>query len=121
MRRTRGQSVLAGAFALLALNAWAQALLAVVGRQSDPAPLIALQALVGAAAAAAAWGSWTAARWAPLAALAYGIATAGMLAALPSLLALPADAWAGLWTGMAGVLVFAAVAAWRLRRLAATR
>jgi hypothetical protein len=83
---------------------------------NDPPALVALQTLVGATGAAAAWGSWTGARWATAAALLYGVATAGLLAALTPILGLPADARGGLLRAAAGVLVFAAAAAWYLRR-----
>jgi hypothetical protein len=116
MRRSRGRIALAIVFALLALNAWAQVVLVPLGRVNDPPALVALQTLVGATGAAAAWGSWTGARWATAAALLYGVATAGLLAALTPILGLPADARGGLLRAAAGVLVFAAAAAWYLRR-----
>ena len=103
-------------FALLALNAWAQVVLAQLGDSSDPATLVVLQVLVGAAAAAAAAGSWSGARWAPAASVLYGLVTAGMIVALEPILGLGRDARNGLWTGGAVVLLFGLSAAWYLRR-----
>ena len=116
-RRFDGSLVLAVVFALFALNAWAQVALVAVGRSDDPPALTGFQALVGAAGAAAAWGSWIRARWAPSAAIAYGVATAAMLVLLAPLLDLGAEARGGLWIGASAVLVFALSSAWYLRRL----
>ena len=104
-------------FALLALNAWAQVALVVLGRSDDPPLLTAWQTLVGAAGAAAAWGSWTAARWAPAAAATYGVVTAGMVIALEPMLALEADARGGLWVGAAVVFALGVGSAWYLHRI----
>lgn len=117
MKRTIGQIVLTVLFALLALNAWAQVVLFLLGRADDPASLMGLQFASGATAAAASWGSWTTARWSPAAALSHGVATAGMLFALPALLGLPAEARGGIRTGAAMVFLFSALAAWYLRRI----
>ena len=116
MRRPRGRVALAVVFALLALNALAQLALVALGHSDDPPTLIVLQTLVGMLAAAAARGSWAGAQWAPWAALAYGLVTAGMLVALVPLLELGRDARGGIWFGAACVLVFALWAAWYLRR-----
>lgn len=116
MRPPRGRAVLAVVFWILALNAFAQVLLRLGGGSSDPAPLVGLQVLIGAAATAAGWGSWAARRWAPWAALAHGLVTAGMLLALMPLLDLGREARGGLWTGAAAVLLFDGWAAWYLRR-----
>ena len=119
MRRSRGRIALAVVFGLLALNAWAQVALVPLGRSDDPAALVALQTMIGAAGAAAAWGCWRGARWAPAAAAAYGVATAGMLLALAPLLGLPADARGGLGVGAATALLFGLWSAWYARRHAA--
>ena len=116
MRRSRGTVVLAIAFTLFALNALAQVALALVGRSDDPAALSLLQVAIGLTSLAAARGSWTGARWAPVAALIYGLSTATILAALGPLLDLSADARGGLWVGAGGVLAFGLGAAWYLRR-----
>jgi hypothetical protein len=116
MRRSRGRVVLAVAFGLFALSAWIQVVLVPLGRSGDPPALTLLQAVVGTAAAMAARGSWGGARWAPWAALAYGVTSAGMLAALGPLLELPVDARTSIWWGALIVLLFTAFAAWYLRR-----
>lgn len=113
--RSRGRATLAFVLALLALNAWAQVVLVPLGRSDDPPALTALQLLIGAAAAAAAWGSWRATRWAAAAAALWATLTAGMLVALPRMLALPADARGGILTGAGIVLAFGLWAAWFLR------
>ena len=106
-------------FALLALNAWVQVVLTALGRSDDPAALLALQVLSGAAAAAAAVGIWRGARWAPGAALSYGVVTGCMIAALEPILGLEREARTGLWMGAVIVLLFSAGSAWYLRRSAA--
>ena len=116
MRRSWGRVALAVVFALLALNAWAEVALVLLGHSDEPVALTVLKTLGGLAAAAAAWGGWAGARWAPGAAAGYGLLTAGMLVALDPLLDLGPDARAGLWTGAAAVLGFALWAAWYLRR-----
>lgn len=116
MRRPRSITVLSVVFALLALNAWAQVVLAASGDSRDPLALILLQAAVGSAAAAAAWGSWRMRRWSPHAAIVYGVVTAAMLLALDPLLDLGPDARSGLWTFAVVVLLLGTVAAWYLRR-----
>jgi len=71
---------------------------------------------IGLTSLAAARGSWTGARWAPVAALLSGLSTATMLVALAPLLDLPADSRGGLWVGAAAVQAFGLGAAWYLRR-----
>jgi hypothetical protein len=116
MRRARAQVAFAVLFAVLTLNAWVQVVFVALGRSDDPPALMALQTLVGATAAGAAWGSWTSARWAPAVALLYGIVTGAMLLSLGPLLALEPQARGGLWTGAAAVFAFALGSAWYLRR-----
>jgi hypothetical protein len=117
MRRSPARIALAVAFVLLALNALGQVVAVPLGHSSDPPVLIALQAVIGVAGLVAAWATWTAARWAPVAALGFGLASAGMLVALPSLLGLEAEARSGIWTGAAAVFVFSVFSAWYLRRV----
>ena len=117
MRRTRGQVVLVVVFAVLTLNAWGQVVLVALGYSNDPLTLVALQALIGTAGAAASWGTWRAARWAPAAGAMYGMVTAVMLLALGPLLALEPEARRGLWAGAVGVLAFGLWSAWYIRRL----
>jgi hypothetical protein len=114
MRRPIGRIVLAIVFGLLSLNAWWQ--VADNASSGSPAMLIALQVVCGVFAAVTAWGSWTGARWAPAAALLYGVAAAGMVAGLGPMLGLPAEERGGLWTGAAVILAFALLSAWWLRR-----
>lgn len=115
-RRPRGRIVVAAIFLLLAINALAQVALVLFGGGSDPTLLTMLQVLVGMTALATAWGSWTGARWSPAAAVLYGVMTSSMLAALPRLLRLPAEARFGIVVGAIGVLAFSLAMAWYLRR-----
>ena len=117
MRRPAGRVLLAAMFAAFALNALAQVALALTGRSSDPPMLTALQIAIGLAGTVAAWGCWTAARWVPVAALLYGVATAAMLLSLGPLLEVEDEARRGLWTGAVGVMGFSVASAWYLRRL----
>ena len=119
--RSVGSIVLTVIFALLAANAWVQVALVPLGESRDPATLMVLQLLVGATAAATAFASWVGARWGPLAALAYGLVTAGMIVSLQHILDLGPDTATGLWTGGAMVVLFALVTAWYLRREVARR
>ena len=105
MRRRPVLIIQAVVFGLLGLNAWGQVVSVLLGRSDDPPVLTALQFAVGAAGVAAAWGIWKQAEWAWVAAIAYGVVTAGMLLALPALLELPADARTGIWGGAAVVMV----------------
>ena len=114
--RPRAVTVLTVVFALLALNAWSQVVLAAADRDGDPLVLMLLQTAVGAAAAATAWGSWKMRWWAPHAAIGYGVVTAAMLLALDPLLDLGPQARSGLWTGAVVVLLLGSIAAWYLRR-----
>jgi hypothetical protein len=108
----RTASIILGiVFGVLALNAWTQVLRVAFGLSKIPATLTGLQFASGLTAVATAWGSWRRTRWTSGAALAYGVVTAGMLFALPSLLHLPADARSGIWAGSAVVLLFALLCA----------
>ena len=111
MRRKPLGLVLGAIFGVLALIDWAQVLLALLGRSDNPSTLIALHFGTGAAAAASGWGSWRRKPWTPIAAVTYGVLTAALLLALPSLLNLPLDARAGLRAGAAAVLLFALLSA----------
>ena len=116
MRRPVGRIVVAVIFGLLALNAWAQVLLVPLGRSDDPAMLTLLQVLVGTSAALAAVGSWRGARWAPAAAVAYGIITGAMIVLLDPLLDIGPEGRSGLWLGALLVLLVSLGFAWYLRR-----
>jgi hypothetical protein len=116
MRRSVSGVVLAVVFGIAALSAWREAAVDAFGDSGVPAMLVALQTITGVAAAATAWGSWVGARWAPVAAVSYGVIAAGMILALGPMLDLSAEDRSGLWTGALAVLVFTLVCAWWLRR-----
>ena len=111
MARRPVSIILSVIFGLLALTALGQVLLVALGGSDEPGTLIVLKMGIGLTAAATAWGSWRRARWTSGAAIAYGVITASMLAALPSLLGLPADARFGIWTGGAAAMLFALLCA----------
>jgi len=115
MRRSIGRILLAAVFGLLTLNAAWQVALAATG-SGGPPTITGLQVLVGATAAAAGYGSWIGARWAPASAVLYGVIAGGMIVSLGPLLDLPAESRNGLWTGGAVVLAFGLGSAWWLRR-----
>ena len=115
-RPPRGHRVVATIFVVLALNAWLQVLFVLLGRSADSTALTAWQVIIGALAAATAWSAWRGLRWAPASAVAYGVVTAAMLVALPSLLDLEREARGGIWTGAAVVLAGAVWVAWYLAR-----
>lgn len=116
MARSRGSIILVVVFTLFGLNAWVQVINSIIGGSDDPMALVILQTLVGTAGIAAAWGSWSGARWAPVAAMSYGVVTAAMLASLGPLLDLTAEEMRGIWIGAAVVLLFGLWAGWYLRR-----
>lgn len=130
MRRTAGESAprfqrsriaIAVLFLLVSLNAWMQAAQEAMGRSDETLALTLLQVLVGATAMAAAYGSWSGARWAPWAALAWGMVTAGLILALDPLLDLGAEARRGLRIGAVVVLLLGCAAGWFLHRALAPR
>ena len=111
MSRTKVAKILSVAFAILAVNAWGQVVQAAQGNSSDSPALVALQGAIGLTAALTAWGGWRVALWTWKAAIAYGVVTACMLAALPFLLGLAAEERSGIWTGAAAILVFSLLCA----------
>jgi hypothetical protein len=110
-RRPVGRIIVAVLFALLAVNALKETFWS-----DGPRQLRILQAFVGALGAATAWGAWTAARWSPVLAAAYGFVGGAMVVALGPMLDLPAEARGGLWVGGAVVLLIGLASAWYLRR-----
>jgi peptidoglycan/LPS O-acetylase OafA/YrhL len=106
---------LAVLFGILALTAWVQVVSTGVGGWHEPPALPVLHFAIGAAGAAASWGSWRRSRWASIAAAAYGVLTGALLLILRPLLSLPDQARAGLWTGAAAVVVFSMLCAAYLR------
>lgn len=115
MRRSRGRIAVAIVFALLALNAWSQAIFVLLGRSDDPPMLTLLQVLSGASAMLTAVGSWSAARWSPAAAVSYGVITGGMIVLLDPLLDIGPEGRSGLWFGALIVLMVSLGLAWFLR------
>ena len=108
--------VLFGAFAASDLSQVAEVL---TGHASQPTPLAIEHALAGAAGGAAAVGLWRGARWTAAAVVAWGLATAVLLATLPAVLGLPREARPGIWTGAAIVLLITLAVtryAWRRGR-----
>ena len=116
MRPTRGRVILAVLFALLAADAWRQVIFDGVLAVNEPRLLTALKAVAGTAALAAAWGSWRGARWAPVAAIAWGCAIAALLVALEPVLGLGHEARTGLWIQAVALLACSIGAAWYLGR-----
>jgi hypothetical protein len=116
MSRSRGSIILVVVFTLFGLNAWVQVINAIIGGSDDPTALVILQTLVGTAGIAAAWATWSGARWAPVAAMTYGVVTAAMLASLGPLLDLAAEETRGIWIGAVAALLFGLWAGWYLRR-----
>ena len=111
-----GLMLVALLFAVAAGSALMQVVMAATGGSDDPAPLVALQLVSGLFAAAAAVGAWRRARWSSIACVGYGITTAVMLALLPHLLGLEAEARRGIFSGAAVVLLFSVAAAWYVHR-----
>jgi hypothetical protein len=119
MRRPAGCVVLALVFAVLGGGAWVQVFINFVS--NEPRALVAFHLCLAITGTAAAVGSWTMARWAPIAALLYGATTAGLLLSLTSILKLDPGEGSGLRTGAAVVLAFTLWAAWYLRRSSRAR
>ena len=117
--RTVGRVVLALVFAVLGGGAWVQTFINFFS--NEPRALVAFHLLLAITGTAAAVGSWTMARWAPIAVLLYGATTVGLLLSLTSILKLDSDAGSGLRTGAAVVLVLSVWAAWYLRRSSRAR
>jgi hypothetical protein len=113
-RRPRGRTALALVFAVLGVGAWVQTFINLFS--NEPRALSVFHFLLAITVTAAAVGSWTMARWAPIAALLYGATTASLLLSLTSILKLDPSAGGGLQTGAALAMLFAIWAAWYLRR-----
>jgi hypothetical protein len=116
IRRPIGRIALAIVFGFFAIAAWMQVVFVPLGMTGDPLVLTLLQAVMGLAATAAAWGSWAGRRWAPWAALLYALVTAGMLIVLGPLLGLPPESRHGLRIGAVTVVLLGLAAGWYLGR-----
>jgi len=119
MRRGAGRIVLALVFAVLGGGAWVQAFITFFSNERRA--LVAFHLCLAIAGSATAVGSWTMARWAPIAALLYGATTVGLLLSLTSILKLDPGEGSGLRIGAAIVVVFTLWAAWYLRRSSRAR
>ncbi|MDQ6633217.1 MAG: hypothetical protein M3Z10_00470 [Gemmatimonadota bacterium] len=115
-RRPIGRLLLAIVFALCAISAWMQVVFVPLSLTRDPLVLTLLQAIMGLAATAAAWGSWAGRRWAPWAALLYALVTAGVLIVLGPLLGLSAESRHELRIGSVSVVLLGLAAGWYLGR-----
>jgi len=115
-KRTIADIVLTAVFLLVSVNAWAQVVLLMLRTSGDLAALTTLQIIIGGSASAAAWGTWSLARWASTAALVYGLSSATMLWALPLVYASSPGMRPDFSMGAVGVAAFAAVSAWYLSR-----
>jgi hypothetical protein len=107
--------VLALVFGVLGIGAWVQVFINLFSH--EPRALGVFHVLLAITGTAAAIGSWSMARWAPIAATLYGVVTASLLLSLTSILNLdPSGDAGGLRTGAAIVLALSLWAAWYLRR-----
>ena len=114
--RSWGRIVVAVLYAVLAAAAANEAFLIFTGSDDSPRAIGSLQAVVAAAGFAAAWGSWSGARWAFIAALAYGVTVCTLLLSLGPILDLGADERGGIMVGAAIMAAVSLAAAWYLRR-----
>ena len=108
--------VLALLFCISSVNQFVQVPREFIGANALPA-LGAWHLAAGLPGLATAVGAWTAARWAWVAALAWGAGTAGLILSLQSLLQLPDDQSQGFLPAAAIVVALALLAAWYLRRV----
>lgn len=115
-RPPRGRMMLAVVYGLLSLSAWIQVGGDLFGTGDEQRMLTGLQAMTATSAALAAWAIWAGMRWAPAAAILYGVIAGGMVASLGHLVDMPANERGGLWTGTVFILGFALWSAWWLRR-----
>ncbi len=111
--------MLALVFAVLGVGAWVRVFINFFSHETHA--LGAFHLCLAITGTAAAVGSWTRARWAPIAALLYGATTVGLLLSLTSILKLDPSAGSGVRTGAAIVAAFTLWAAWYLRRSSSAR
>ena len=117
-RRPVGLTLLAAVFGLASASAIREVADYFMSGRGDPPALVALQVATATTGALAAVGIWRRARWAPLAALSYGVVAATLVVLLGPILDLAAEERKGLWSGAAGILVFALLSAWYVRHVA---
>jgi hypothetical protein len=115
-RRPPGVLLLAAFFAAVAASDLWQVAQFMVDRNAELPVLVAVHGVLGLVGAATAAAVWRRSSSAPWLAAAWGVLTAALLVALPSVLGLPPEARSGLWVSAAAVLVVAGLAAWYLRR-----
>lgn len=103
--RRLGLFIVILAFALLTLNSWGQFVLAALGQMGQPRLLTILHLLGGAAAYAAAYGTWRRRRWAAWAALSWGVILAVLIVAVGPTTGMPPEERRGLIPGALSVLM----------------
>lgn len=116
MHRSVWRKLLVVLFTLLALDGYAEATRHFLTPQDVPTELFWLQLGAGTLALASAVGLWRGAWWGAVVILAWGVEVAAMLVLLTPILALDAQASAGLWPGAAVMLVIAGLCAWYAAR-----
>jgi hypothetical protein len=108
-------------FAFFALQAWGEVARVVLQRASKPATISLLQLFGGAAAYAAAIGTFRRRPWAWRASIAWGLLTTALLMSLGPLLDLPAEARPGLAISAVSILLLSAGLALYLRSVIKAR
>ncbi len=93
------------AFALLTLNSWGQFVMAALGQMRQPRLLTVLHLVGGAAAYAAAYGTWRRRRWAAWASAAWGVILAVLIFAVGPTSGMPPEERRGLIPGALSVLM----------------
>ena len=116
MHRSIWRKLLVVLFVLLALDGLGEASRHFITPDDVPTTLSLLQLGAGSLALASAVGLWRRARWAPVVIIAWGLEVATMLVLLQPILALDAQASAGLWPGAVVMLAIAGLCAWYARR-----
>lgn len=119
MHRSIWRKLLVVLFGLLALDGFAEATRHFLSPADVPPSLFWLQLIAGSLALASAVGLWRRARWGSVVIIAWGLEVATMLVLLAPILALDAQASAGLWPGAAVMLVIAGLCAWYAQRTSA--
>lgn len=116
MHRSIWRKLLVVLFVLLALDGFGEATRHFLSPEDVPPALFWLQLGAGSLALASAVGLWRRARWGTVVIIAWGLEVATMLVMLAPILALDAQASAGLWPGAVVMLLIAGLVAWYSRR-----